>query len=426
VTAEALRTHAVSLVLAFGGGLGSYRNEHNDWRLGVLLERTELSREDKPEPPPGVAAEESSLKKVAKEPAVCIHWSTPRRVDGLKVEQANAAAVDEYPLETNNRPQARAAHSATFVPARFLEGFPEGAVVVAGGHTNDVSEELSTVDVLNLATWVWQRDVVPVDQPDASLPRHGHSASVVEVNGNGFLMVVGGGTGNILAPMQRCRESRNVHVLDLRRWRWLGNGITLVAAGGDSPGGGIGGRHHTGCVTASRDGRIILFGGGHEPSNEVLVLNAVECVKLAQQSEPGRVASVVVPENERPPPRPRKMHGAACLLPWLPILVVFGGWERGPHFEDMSLCALGNQTKGGVKGSEVLGEEEEDEQEVEEESDDEPGDGDGGDDEDEIITVRLNGPQGMRLMQMPRRYLQELIASGALQGEGGDDSDDES
>jgi hypothetical protein len=120
------------------------------------------------------------------------------------------------------------------------------------------------------------------------------------------------------------------------------------------------------------------------------------------------------------------MHGAACLLPWLPILVVFGGWERGPHFEDMSLCALGNQTKGGVEGSEVLGEEEEDEQEVEEESDDEPGDGDGGDDEDEIITVRLNGPQGMRLMQMPRRYLQELIASGALQGEGGDDSDDES
>merc|ERR1719315_957005 len=37
----------------------------------------------------------------------------------------------------------------------------------------------------------------------------------------------------------------------------------------------------------------------------------------------------------------RKMHGAACLLPWAPLLVIYGGWKAGPQFDDLWICGLG-------------------------------------------------------------------------------------
>ena len=429
VTAEDQQMYAMSLVLAFGGGQGSYRNEHNDWRVGVLLEKNkndvstgalrDCEGTDTKNNESADAKAEAAPDPSNKSP-VCIHWGTPSQLAKFPSKQAQPSSSTEYVADAGDQPVARAAHSATYVPARYLEGFPEGAVVVFGGHTNDVRDELSTVDVLNIATWKWQHDVVPIDPSNTTHARHGHSASVVEVNGNGYLVVVGGGRGNILSPMRSCAESASVIVLDLRGWCWLKNTIQVDSNVGEASAVYIAGRHHTACVTAVRDGGIVIFGGGHDPSDEIFVLDAAGCVELAQKS----VTPQYIPFNAagiaRTPPRPRKMHGSACLLPWLPLLVVFGGWQRGPHFDDMSFCALGDQTLGGVDGGESIGENGDEESEDAFEDDDVEDD----DDEDEIVTVRLNGPQGMRVVQMPRSYLMELVASGALQGGEDDDDDD--
>jgi len=427
VTAKDQRLYTMSLVLAFGGGQGSYRNEHNDWRVGVILEKsiTAESMEDshvyEDANTSSRAADAEAATEHSNEPSpVCIHWGTPPQLGDFPTKQAQSSSSSEYLTNVGDQPIARAAHSATYVPARYLEGFPEGAVVVFGGHNNDVREELSSIDVLNIATWKWQHDMVPVDSSHVSHARHGHSASLVEVDCNGYLVIIGGGRGNILAPMRSCTESANVIGLDLRRWCWLNNAIHIDA---DDFTGCTAGRHHTACVTAARGGSIVIFGGGHDPSNETIVLDGAECVERAQASEAVQAIPFNPAETERMPPRPRKMHGSACLLPWLPLLVVFGGWQRGPHFDDMSFCALGDQTFGGVEGGESIGENEDGGSEGAFEEDDEEEEED--DNDDEIVTVRLNGPQGMRLVQMPRSYLMELIVSGALQGgDDGDDADD--
>ena len=44
-------------------------------------------------------------------------------------------------------------------------------------------------------------------------------------------------------------------------------------------------------------------------------------------------------------PLPRKFHAACSLYPWRPLLVLFGGWRTGPHFEDLNIAALGADAK---------------------------------------------------------------------------------
>ena len=82
------------LILAFGGGLGGYRHEHDSWAVGVLADR-------------------------GGDEAPRVHWVRP---------------------EASGTPMRRCAHTATYVPARcFAEAqmFPEGAVVFFGGHTEN-------------------------------------------------------------------------------------------------------------------------------------------------------------------------------------------------------------------------------------------------------------------------------------------------
>ena len=96
------------LILAFGGGLGGYRFEHDSWAVGVLADR-------------------------GGDEAPRVHWVRP---------------------EASGTPVRRCAHTATYVPARcFAEAqmFPEGAVVFFGGHTEN-GRELANLQLLCVKT----------------------------------------------------------------------------------------------------------------------------------------------------------------------------------------------------------------------------------------------------------------------------------
>lgn len=102
--------------MAFGGGGGGYRHEHNSWSIGVLKEGEGLAV-----PPKwcfGGSGGEAST----------IVWGRPAPSgEGLGSIQ----------------PTPRCAHSATYIPSR-LGGGPEGSVVIFGGHTDQCSESLAT------------------------------------------------------------------------------------------------------------------------------------------------------------------------------------------------------------------------------------------------------------------------------------------
>lgn len=295
-----------SLVVAFGGAQAGYRNESCDWAVGVLHE--------------GAAGAPAK-----------IFWGQPRSRASDHSEAASTTAT----------PTRRGAHSATYVPARLAGmggAFPEGCVVVFGGHTDDCTRSLSSVDVLDLATWQWHTDfVVGLGRVNETrLRRHGHSATLQEFDSTGYLVVVGGGRGNIL------REGRNaVHedksdavVLDTRSWSWAG----LVNLGRpiDAP---APGRHHT--ASLGLGDRILLFGGGDQPANRILVLNGELCVRRALKGEHFMELREVIGLSKKLPGA-RKLHGAVSLLPWAPFLVVNGGWELDVPFMDIWVCALGH------------------------------------------------------------------------------------
>lgn len=278
------------LVLAFGGAGGGYRNEHCSHAVGLLHE-------------------------AGQQPQASIHWGWPR-------SQGSAL------------PTPRASHTSTYVPARLAGAhYPEGCVVVLGGHTDDTTEVCITVDVLRLHDWQWSvNKYIGGSSPRARL---GHEAILVESDGRAYLVVTGGGLGSILSPFGT-QEMNDVAVMDLHAWVWLGALHLRRAQGVPVPG-----RHHTAC--AGLGGQLFLFGGGHSPSNKLCVLDGVECVRRAHASAREIVLREVPTASEQRMPRGRKMHGAACLLPWLPAFVIFGGWETQAHFEDIWVCALGRE-----------------------------------------------------------------------------------
>ncbi|CAE8654965.1 unnamed protein product, partial [Polarella glacialis] len=306
------------LLFAFGGGQGSYRNEHNSWAVGVLHE-----------------GQGSDPAKVL--------WGRPK--------PARTEGADDD--EEFYQPGARAAHSATYVPARLAGGlFPEGCVVVYCGHRQHVREELGSIDVLSLHDWRWQ----PIDHgQEAPEPRHGHSTTLLEVDGKGYLIVVGGGTGNILENFG-VQDFYDAAVLEIATWNWLGKFRLDLEPGAAGPG-----RHHTAC--SGLLGQIFLFGGGQRPGGQVLLLDGEGLVRQALAGTSRRVAlrevssQISGSEREGGPapalPTGRKMHGAACLLPWAPMLVVYGGWERGPHFDDLWVYAMGGDAED-LEGFECL------------------------------------------------------------------------
>lgn len=358
--AAAMAETADGLVFAFGGAQGGYRNEHNDWAVGALWERT---------------GDDQSL----------VLWGKPRPTGS----PADGAAV----------PLRRGAHTASYVPARLAgdgRSHPEGCVLVWGGHTYHCSRSLASGDLLDLKTWRWQEASLTASGTAPS-PRHGHSATVVEVGGRGYLVVVGGGTGNILEH-HGADELRDVGVLELSSWSWLGTFQPHCASAV------VPGRHHTAC--AGLNGQILVLGGGAQPRRGLAVLEGADCVRAAA----GDISAVAAVLREVPlaqpgerwrEPLPRKMHGAACLLPWAPLFVAFGGWESGPHFDDLWVCGLGGGAADGTdqfaapsgSGLHSAGGSSDDE----------------GPDSDEGPADRPFLVPGHPLMRLPRRLLELLV-----------------
>mmetsp|Transcript_22787 Transcript_22787/g.52058 ORF Transcript_22787/g.52058 Transcript_22787/m.52058 type:complete len:625 (-) Transcript_22787:118-1992(-) len=296
----------MAMVLAFGGAQGGYRSEHNHYAVGLLTE--------------------------------CQHDGTSSIVWGRPKESPDS-----------DTPTPRAAHTATYVPGRFLPPgeYPEGAVVVFGGHTEDTEVELSSIELLRIHNWSWYKL-----QPRGVAPRarHGHTATLVEVDGRGYILFIGGGTGNILGSSgdRDTEEFGDVAILDCYSWSWLGPlHMSWIVEQSDRP---TLGRHHTAC--AGLGGQVLLYGGGRQPqSKHVRTLDGRQCVEAAKAGQ----ESVTVREvacHERSDedeqwksatklPECRKMHGAVSLLPFAPCLVIYGGWFTGSHFSDLWILGLG-------------------------------------------------------------------------------------
>mmetsp|Transcript_31332 Transcript_31332/g.73054 ORF Transcript_31332/g.73054 Transcript_31332/m.73054 type:complete len:670 (-) Transcript_31332:205-2214(-) len=327
-----------SLVLAFGGAQGGYRNEHNRHAVGALQQDV---RDD--------GATFSIL------------WGKP------------AAPV---PKPNEALPTPRAAHTATYVPSRLLASadYPEGVVVVFGGHTDDTNTELSSIEILNVQDWSWNAMDAFGDRPR---PRHGHSATLVEVDGRGYLVIVGGGEGNILHGSSM--EMGDVVVLDCHDWRWLGSLEMCWLDAEAQTGVPRQGRHHT--ASPGLNGEIYLFGGGHRPKRTVRLLNGRDCVEAVRNGKDNITITEIsaqergvqqtqadsssggfaAPGPQADPawqaarmlPKGRKMHGAVSLLPYAPCLLAFGGWESGPHFEDLWIMGFG-RSKGALAAFSAL------------------------------------------------------------------------
>mmetsp|Transcript_42634 Transcript_42634/g.92909 ORF Transcript_42634/g.92909 Transcript_42634/m.92909 type:complete len:624 (+) Transcript_42634:53-1924(+) len=363
------------LILAFGGAQGSYRNEHNDWAVGVLTE----GRDDTP---------------------AHVQWVRPRPRGDAK----------------SREPVRRGAHTATFVPARLCNGdeFPEGCVIIFGGHTNHCSESLSSMDVLALHDWSWRGDLCNNEAPMP--PRHGHTTSLVEVNGRGFLVIVGGGQGNILSSSYYGGQDLcDAAVFDTRSMTWVGS-LTLTRG----PGVPVPGRHHS--ASLGLNGVIYIFGGGLRPCDKICRLDGREVIRRAQAGETHAALADVPtlpPESpsggngtpERAPaPTGRKMHGAACLLPWCPLLLIYGGWEIGPHFDDLWVGALGScyeDLDEFAKVSPNAGSYSDLERDFDEDSDDPEG---------VPVAVRLMGGE-VRIMRLPPGVLAQLVGAQAAQAD---------
>ena len=242
-----------------------------------------------------------------------------------------------------------------------------------------------------MRAWAWAPQPTVGAAPPAA--RHGHSATLVDDGrGRAHLCVVGGGTGNILAPPSARSELSDVAVLDVRTWTWTGVvALDLARARAPAPG-----RHHTACPLLADE--VLIFGGGARPSNRACVLDLAACVAAASAG----AASVEVRALRRGDAAPvaRKMHAAASLLPWLPAVVVFGGWEVGPHFDDLWIATLSGAAPGD-DSADV------DEEEGEEDDDDEEEDG------EDVVAIRVMDQDGTsRVVQLPRRALAAVCAGG--------------
>ena len=275
-----------SLILALGGAGGGYAAESSDWRIGYLDET-----------------------------APSIHW--------LDNDDLRCGDDESTPLP-------RGAHTATYVPARLLDGqHPEGAVFVLGGHADDCTRSLTEVDKLDIATWKW---TTSDDCSRKKRGRHGHSAALVEVDGRAFIVLIGGGTGNILHGFGgSVAEFDDCDVYDATNNCWVGPTLPLNS---------VFGRHHTACHCLGD--RYLLFGGGSRPSNTCALFDARLAVQTALSPSAEDVTLVQGVPALRPQeqPRARKMHAACCLLPYVPCFCVYGGWEFGPHFADFWIADM--------------------------------------------------------------------------------------
>ena len=352
------------LILAFGGGLGGYRFEHDSWAVGVLADR-------------------------GGDEAPRVHWVRP---------------------EAYGTPMRRCAHTATYVPARCFAKetvFPEGAVIFYGGH-NDNGRELAGVQALCVRSWNW------IDLPThgRGLPTHGHSAAFVERGGGAYVVFVGGGTGSILDDPARCQEHSIAQVLEVGWNPFVGQELSanFLAPVQLAHNLYVPGRHHTACRVSQN--RVVLYGGGDSPDPTACVLDlaavvdaAVEAAASAQTERGGRarraIARLLTRSASSPAtvalqdlgagetqPTPRKFHAACSLYPWRPLLVIHGGWQVDRHFDDMWVLAHGGDLASyGTP------------------------DGYGSDDDDEVEIVLQVGGRRERVL-IERSTLEALLENG--------------
>eukprot|EP00439_Symbiodinium_sp_Y106_P079051 s977_g17.t2 len=382
--------------MTFGGAGGGYRHEHNSWSIGLLQE--------------GEGDAASSIL-----------WGRPQ--GGSTPDLDDSGELREQPLP-------RCAHSATFIPARLAGAeYPEGCVAVFGGHTQHCTESLANMDILSLSNWQWR--ALPLIEKSEALPedwqmqhRHGHSATLFEVDGRGYLVVVGGGIGNILENWG-VRDFGDLVVLDLdpSGWRWIGHYMFRHDHSLAMPG-----RHHTACKGLG--GKLLLMGGGRRPGRQVCVVDAEQCIRRAvcgdavgqtglrpiphqvprpvAGEEGGAAASMELGRSEAALPVGRKMHGAACLAPWAPLVVIFGGWETGPHFSDLWAFAIGNSAED-IEDYRILSEGGEVEEQEEE----------GEEDGSNFVGLRMLGPDGqVRFVRVPQELLAQFLRQGMLRPAG--------
>lgn len=261
--------------------------------------------------------------------------------------------------------------------------------------------------------------------------RHGHSTTLVEVDGDGYLVIVGGGIGNILEHWG-VEEFFDVAILDLKTWTWIGHFMLQCGTTGTDFRGP--GRHHVACQ--GLPGQILLMGGGRRPGRQVCSLDASRCIRMAlagqvtgnfplsevQPSSPQDLQETGSVPRQPALPTGRKMHGAACLLPWAPLVVIFGGWETGPHFDDLWVFAIGAEQKDlqdfrclAATVNDNSGEEED---EMDDESEE---DGPGS----AFVVVNLRGSDGgTRTLRIPRRMLDLLQQNGNLQRSNGNEDEE--
>lgn len=349
-----------ALVMAFGGGGGGYRHEHNSWAIGVLQE-----------------GKGSNSSKIL--------WGRPEQ-----------GSLDQESILDPWQPTARCAHSATYIPSRFA-GMDEGCVMIFGGHTSHCTSSLASAEMLSLNDWQWQ----PLNlQKSEALgedwempPRHGHSTTLFEVDGKGYLVVLGGGTGNILDNFG-VHDIGDVAVLAIESWKWIGH----YRLSGDI----IPGRHHTACRGIGN--QLLVMGGGRRPSDKVCVMDAEACIHRAVMGDAlGEVELREVPcSSARSPeegraqcslPTGRKMHGAASLAPFAPLFVIYGGWKTGPHFSDLWTFAIGADASD-LEDFQAL------ERQSEQEADDDAMP------DSPFVGVRMMGPDGqVRMMRIPSELL---------------------
>ena len=368
------------LILAFGGGLGGYRHEHN--RLGRR----------------------------------CAGGSRRRRGPARALGATRGLRDADAALRAHGDLRARA----------LLCG---GAVVPGGGRgllrRSPRKRERTgpTLQLLCVKTWTWFSCRSPRGSGILpSPPTHGHSAALVERGGGTYVVFVGGGTGSILDDPARCQEHSVAQVLDelalFGRDRVGARFLPTVQLAHESY---VPGRHHTACRVSQN--RVVLYGGGDNPDPAVCVLDLAAVVDAAVAAERhrrrralrrrrGSARGLAVGQSldwllvsrasVSPPatvalrdlgggetqPTPRKFHAACSLYPWRPLLVIFGGWQVDRHFDDMWVLAHGGDLAS--YGSP---------------------DGYGSDDDDEVEIVLQVGGRRERVL-IERSTLEALLENG--------------
>eukprot|EP00929_Paragymnodinium_shiwhaense_P102414 TRINITY_DN655_c0_g2_i1.p1 TRINITY_DN655_c0_g2~~TRINITY_DN655_c0_g2_i1.p1 ORF type:complete len:757 (+),score=202.52 TRINITY_DN655_c0_g2_i1:35-2305(+) len=373
-----LASKATIFVVTGGYRYGGYRGESHDWGLGIVCPRSTAKPAQAParrgtvgggyNSPSAAAAGASGGYSAARrntwawpgdepsedKPPAAAEEVAVEEVEGLPQEVLwIKPGPTEMPDGGQNGPIPRSNASAVFVPPRFADKtrYPRGYVMVHGGNVEQ--EASSSIDILDLDTFVWQHFPASEGCP---APRNSHSAVLMpdaeEPESKAKILVFGGGTGSDIP--RAGRDLIDFTVYDPREMRWMG---PIHESRREVPG-----RAHI-AVKVSKS--VLFFGGGQRQTNQ---LSALDCQDLSERHAQ-RVASstkqefqqgwdsvvkslkwktltAVKPSAEAsggaPQPEARAFHAGISLAPaGVPIFLIYGGWHawRG-NFGDIWAAKL--------------------------------------------------------------------------------------